>query len=85
MADVRTRTTDLPAPRHAVIRREDYRPPDWLVPAIALDFVLDPANRRQMTAEYRGRTRHYYQIDWNGRHIWGATAAMLVNLTKRIS
>jgi len=26
----------------AVIRREDYRPPDWLVPEIALDFALDP-------------------------------------------
>jgi 8-oxo-dGTP pyrophosphatase MutT (NUDIX family) len=50
-----------------------------------LDFVLDPANQRQMTAEYRGRLRHYYQINWNGRHIWGATAAMLVNLTKRIA
>jgi aminopeptidase N len=24
-----------------VIRREDYRPPDWLVPDIALDFALD--------------------------------------------
>ncbi|MDE2301990.1 MAG: aminopeptidase N [Sphingomonadales bacterium] len=24
-----------------VIRREDYRPPDWLVPEVALDFALD--------------------------------------------
>jgi len=37
-----------------------------------------------MTAEYRGRMRHYYQIDWQGRHIWGATAAMLVNLSRRL-
>ena len=30
-----------PAPQApAVIRREDYRPPDWLVPEIALDFAL---------------------------------------------
>ena len=50
-----------------------------------LDFVLDPANQREMTAEYRGRTRHYYQIDWQGHQIWGATAAMLVNLTRRIA
>jgi aminopeptidase N len=27
----------------AVIRREDYRPPDWQVPDLALDFDLDPA------------------------------------------
>jgi hypothetical protein len=45
--------------------------------------VLDPANQRRMTADSSGRTRHYYQIDWQGRRIWGATAAMLVNLTRR--
>jgi 8-oxo-dGTP pyrophosphatase MutT (NUDIX family) len=56
---------------------------DWF--EAPLDFVLNPANQRQMTAEYRGRMRHYYQIDWEGRHIWGATAAMLVNLTRRIA
>ena len=55
---------------------------DWF--EAPLDFVLDPANQRQMSAEYRGRTRHYYQIDWNGRQIWGATAAMLVNLSRRL-
>jgi len=55
---------------------------DWF--EAPLDFVLNPANQRQMTAEFRGRTRHYYQIDWQGRRIWGATAAMLVNLTRRI-
>ena len=56
---------------------------DWF--EAPLDFVLDPANQRQMTGEYRGRMRHYYQIDWQGRHIWGATAAMLVNLSRRIA
>jgi 8-oxo-dGTP pyrophosphatase MutT (NUDIX family) len=50
-----------------------------------LDFVLDPANQRRMSAEFRGRTRHYYQIDWQDRRIWGATAAMLVNLTRRVA
>jgi 8-oxo-dGTP pyrophosphatase MutT (NUDIX family) len=55
---------------------------DWF--EAPLDFVLDPANQRRMTAEYRGRMRHYYQIDWNGRPIWGATAAMLVNLSRRL-
>ncbi|HTG79121.1 MAG TPA: CoA pyrophosphatase [Sphingomicrobium sp.] len=50
-----------------------------------LDFVLDPANQQRMSAIFRGRTRHYYQIDWEGRRIWGATAAMLVNLGRRIA
>jgi aminopeptidase N len=41
MADVRTLTnTETPPATHVAIRREDYRPPDWLVPEIALDFDL---------------------------------------------
>jgi 8-oxo-dGTP pyrophosphatase MutT (NUDIX family) len=56
---------------------------DWF--EAPLDFVLDPINQQRMTAEYRGRTRHYYRIDWQDRQIWGATAAMLVNLTRRIA
>jgi len=42
MLDVQS-TAAAPPP---VIRREDYRPPDWLVPDIALDFALDPAKTR---------------------------------------
>ncbi len=56
---------------------------DWF--EAPLDFVLDPLNQRRMTADFRGATRHYYQIDWAGRPIWGATAAMLVNLARRIA
>ena len=41
MADMQTNTSTP-----AVIRRSDYRPPDWLVPDIALDFDLDPAATR---------------------------------------
>ena len=50
-----------------------------------LDFVLDPINQQRMSTEYQGRMRHYYQINWDGRRIWGATAAMLVNLARRIA
>lgn len=49
-----------------------------------LSFVLDPANQQRMTAEFQGATRTYYQINWDGRRIWGATAAMIVNLTRRL-
>ncbi|MBA3668284.1 MAG: CoA pyrophosphatase [Sphingomonas sp.] len=56
---------------------------DWF--EAPLDFVLDPINQRRMTADFQGRERHYYRIDWNGRPIWGATAAMLVNLTRRLA
>lgn len=56
---------------------------DWF--EAPLDFVLDPINHHCMTAEFKGRTRHYYQINWQERRIWGATAAMLVNLARRIA
>jgi aminopeptidase N len=39
--DVRTNPEAPAAPTHTAIRREDYRPPDWLVPEIRLDFALD--------------------------------------------
>lgn len=55
---------------------------DWF--EAPLDFVLNPANQQRMTAEYKGRMRSYYRIDWQGRQIWGATAAMLVNLSRRL-
>lgn len=55
---------------------------DWF--KAPLSFLLDPANQNRMSAEFRGRSRHYFQIDWQGRRIWGATAAMLVNLTTRL-
>src|SRR4051794_10968166 len=48
MADVRTTTIPdaqtapeaPPSPTHVAIRREEYRPPDWLVPEIKLEFDL---------------------------------------------
>jgi 8-oxo-dGTP pyrophosphatase MutT (NUDIX family) len=49
-----------------------------------LAFVLDPATQQRRSALFQGRERHYYEIDWNGRRIWGATAAMIVNLSRRL-
>jgi aminopeptidase N len=46
MADARIVPEEPPSPTHVTIRREDYRPPDWLVPEIALDFALDPERTR---------------------------------------
>jgi len=50
----------------------------------SLDYCLDPANHRRQSALLQGRERHYYEIVWNGRRIWGATAAMIVNLSRRL-
>jgi 8-oxo-dGTP pyrophosphatase MutT (NUDIX family) len=51
---------------------------------VPLGFVLDSANHVEATVEFQGRNRHYYEITWNGHRIWGATAAMIVNLSRRL-
>ncbi len=51
---------------------------------VPLSFLLASANQQRMSGDYKGLARHYYQIDWDGRRIWGATAAMIVNLTTRL-
>ena len=55
---------------------------DWF--EAPLGHLLDPANHQRHCVLFEGRERHYYRIDWNGRSIWGATAAMLVNLSRRL-
>ena len=67
MADVRTTTLPdantapeaPPSPTHVSVRREDYRPPDWLVPAVSLDFDLDTE---------RTRVRATLEVERNGEH-----------------
>jgi aminopeptidase N len=65
MLDARTTVSDAhipeapPSPTHVAIRREDYRPPDWLVPEISLDFDLDTASTR---------VRATLSVERNGDH-----------------
>jgi 8-oxo-dGTP pyrophosphatase MutT (NUDIX family) len=49
-----------------------------------LHYLLDPAHQQERSTIWRGRERHYYEIDYQGRRIWGATAAMIVNLSRRL-
>ena len=60
----------------------DHEVADWV--EAPLDFLLDPANQQRRSALFKGVTRHYYEIIWNDRRIWGATAAMIVNLSRRL-
>jgi aminopeptidase N len=67
MLDVRTSTISgaqtapeaPPSPTHTAIRREDYRPPDWLVPEIGLDFDLGIETTR---------VRATLSVERNGEH-----------------
>ena len=49
-----------------------------------LDYLLDPRHQIVRPVEWQGRERCYYEIEWEGRRIWGATAAMIVNLSRRL-
>ena len=51
---------------------------------VPLDFLLDPGNRELHTREFRGRVRSFHVFRFGTHEIWGATAAMIVNLAERL-
>ena len=51
---------------------------------VPLAHLLEPANYVEQAVEWQGRERHYFEITYDGRRIWGATAAMIVNLGRRL-
>ena len=51
---------------------------------VPLAYLLDSANIRIVEREYAGRLRRYHEYLHGRHHIWGATAAMLVNLRHRL-
>ena len=51
---------------------------------VPLDFLLDGANHRRASVMWQGRERSYYEMLWEDRRIWGATAGMIVNLSRRL-
>ncbi|HWH18696.1 MAG TPA: CoA pyrophosphatase [Allosphingosinicella sp.] len=50
-----------------------------------LHYLLRPEHHVVRTIEWQGRERCYYEILWEDRRIWGATAAMIVNLSRRLA
>ena len=47
-----------------------------------LAHFLDPAGYQRRDYQFRGRHRHYMAIPYEGRYVWGATAAMLYNFAR---
>lgn len=65
----------------------DLRPEPGEVAAMfeaPLDYLLDERHQIVRSAIYQGVERCYYEIHWEGHRIWGATAAMIVNLSRRL-
>lgn len=51
---------------------------------VPLAFFLDASNRRTLRMNFRGKEREIYEYQYGGQRIWGATAAMLLNLLRRM-
>ncbi len=56
---------------------------DWF--EAPLRHVFDPANHIEKEAIFASGMRRYIEIDWNGHRIWGITAAIIANLSRRLA
>ncbi|MEP7044504.1 MAG: CoA pyrophosphatase [Dokdonella sp.] len=50
---------------------------------VPLPFILEPGRLQREHILWRGRERDIYAMVWQGRRIWGVTAAILKNLLDR--
>jgi 8-oxo-dGTP pyrophosphatase MutT (NUDIX family) len=51
---------------------------------VPLAFVMDAANHKRSSRDWKGVTRHYYEMPFGERYIWGVTAGILRNLYEKI-
>jgi len=51
---------------------------------VPLDYLMRPDNYRRKSRDWNGIIRHYYEIPYRNRYIWGVTAGILRNLYERI-
>ena len=51
---------------------------------VPLAFVMDEANHARKSRDWKGVTRHYYEMPFGERYIWGVTAGILRNLYEKI-
>jgi len=51
---------------------------------VPLDFFLDRINLHTRGIDWRGRRREIFEFPYGDRNIWGATAAMLLSLVRRL-
>ena len=51
---------------------------------VPLAFLLNPANHQRHSVEFQGMQRQYYAMTYQQRYIWGATAGIIVSLSRMI-
>jgi 8-oxo-dGTP pyrophosphatase MutT (NUDIX family) len=51
---------------------------------VPFDTLFDPANYLEREVEWQGRMRQYFEMHWEEQRIWGVTAAIIMNLSRRL-
>jgi 8-oxo-dGTP pyrophosphatase MutT (NUDIX family) len=51
---------------------------------VPLEYLMRAENYRRKSRDWNGIVRHYYEIPYRNRYIWGVTAGILRNLYERI-
>lgn len=51
---------------------------------VPLDIVLDAGWQELREHEIDGEVRAFHEMLWRGRRVWGVTAALIVNLSRRL-
>jgi 8-oxo-dGTP pyrophosphatase MutT (NUDIX family) len=51
---------------------------------VPLSFVMDTANHKKASRQWKGVTRYYYEMPFADRYIWGVTAGILRNLYEKL-
>jgi len=52
---------------------------------VPLSFLLEPSNHVEQAVEWQGHERRFFELTWQDRRIWGATAGIIVNLARRLA
>ncbi|WP_209347116.1 CoA pyrophosphatase [Pontixanthobacter sp. CEM42] len=52
---------------------------------VPVEQVFNLSNWTENEVFWRGEMRHYLEMDWQGFRIWGVTAAIIANLSRRIA
>lgn len=52
---------------------------------VPLAFLLAPANHREGRGLWHGEERRFVEIPWQGYRVWGATAGIIVALSRRLA
>lgn len=50
-----------------------------------LDLLMDPASWSENTVRWKGAERRYYELHYQGYRVWGVTAAICANLSRRLA